>query len=157
MTGQSDCPVITHGRVAQSGECQVVNLKVAGSKPVTTAVGPLELTGWRPCHAPSSTWSISLAAKAPLRRRGDHRFKSGMDRRHCPSTTLPHSDSGHAPVAQRKEHLTTNQGVGGSNPSGRTQLLNKAMPDSKVIAQLHPTATIAKHHITRLERCQSPV
>ena len=34
-----------------------------------------------------------------------------------------------APVAQRIEHLTTDQKVGGSNPSGRTNVMSRVMLD----------------------------
>ena len=40
--------------------------------------------------------------------------------------------SGDAPVAQRIEHLTTDQKVGGSNPSGRTSVMSRDIVDTSV-------------------------
>jgi hypothetical protein len=45
----------------------------------------------------------------------------------------------HAPVAQRIEHLTTDQKVGGSNPSGRTLFLREQVETAVLVAKRSTT------------------
>ncbi len=42
----------------------------------------------------------------------------------------------HAPVAQRVEHLTTDQKAGGSNPSGRASLSDRSLSIEDFVARI---------------------
>src|ERR1700730_8010070 len=112
-------PGVYAGRSASSGRRRAVTRPVYGSLTCTlpSPVAPVYAVGSAVNvrrRARAAEWGSLLMSCRP-QRRPEGQILSPPAR----LTRRPHNGR-HAPVAQRIEHLTTDQKVGGSNPFGRT-------------------------------------
>src|SRR5207302_3017820 len=88
---------------------------------------PLIYPGWHGCHPPKAGSQVPERPRCALssleRPRGEESSRPAQPRRSMlrldPVPVAVYYADSRAPVAQRIEHLPTEQRVGGSNPSGR--------------------------------------